>query len=795
MAIAFRSQTSLGGTAASVSVIKPSGALADEILVVDIVTAGATVSAVPSGWTQITNVQTGLTARLFSYWHLVGASDPGPWAFTLSVSGAYSHICACYSGVDTTTPLDVAATTVGNNTAGASIVVPAVSPVTANTMLHSGVGEGATNRTITMPTGMTTIVEVTVGRRQEAAWQAIAATGTTGTRTWTFSGTAVYNAYMVPLRPSSGTTASRTVPATLGVQTTNTRVVTATLGVDAPAPSAVTFRAGATTQTVTGTSPGSITIPSGAQVGDVALIGVAHDDALVTMTTPSGWTLTTMDAGSNPQASTASDTSTQVFHRVLQAGDPGSAVTLAFSAAANAVVGMAVFAGNDTTTPIREARALGYGAATGTHTTSTITPQTGDAVFIALSMDKSASTFPGAMWEPGSGITQVWDAEESGSFETGFGGYALVTSGGATTYTVTSNDTDESAIIAVVIAVGTAGATFSRTVPATLGVQETRTRTVSATLGVQRTNVRAVPSTVGVQTTQARIVPATIGVQTTLIRTVPATLGIAVPNTLTRLVPATLGVQRTQTRSLAATVGIQQTNVRNVAATLGVQRTNSRAVPATLGVQTNQSRIMPSTIGVQTSNVRIVSATTGVQIAAARIIPSTIGVQAAVVRAVPSTLGVSVTGSITRIVPATLGVQTAKARTIPATLGIQTTQARIIPATVGVMTVQRRTVLATIGVNTLAVRAIPATLGLTIAGTRTVPATIGLQTVGVRTVPATLGIVGAFRRIVPATIGTATGVGIPHVIYTAPSPPGALSSEGIATLTAPAPAGNLSGGN
>lgn len=208
MAIAFRSQTSLGGTAATISAVSPSGAVAGDVLVVDIITAGATVTGVPSGWTQITNVQTGTTARLFAYWHAIGASDPGPWDFTLSASGAYSHICADYSGVDNTTPLDAAAGTLGSNTAGTSVIVPTVSPVTANTMLHSGVGEGATNRTITNPSGMTSIVEVTVGRRQEAAWQAIAATGSTGTRTWTFSGSVVYNAYMVPLRPSSAPAAT-----------------------------------------------------------------------------------------------------------------------------------------------------------------------------------------------------------------------------------------------------------------------------------------------------------------------------------------------------------------------------------------------------------------------------------------------------------------------------------------------------------------------------------------------------------------------------------------------------------
>lgn len=349
MAIAFRSQTSLGGTASAVSVVLPAGATQGDVLVVDIITSGATVSAVPSGWTQITNVQTGLTARLFSYWHAIGASDPGPWSFTLSASGSYSHICACYSGVDTTTPLDVAATTVGSNTAGTSIVVPAVSPTHTNTMLHSGVGEGATNRTITNPTGMTSITEVTSGRRQEAAWQAIAATGSTGTRTWTFSGTAVYNAYMVPLRAATAIPATFSAPTATGTGAASATFTGASGGGGGPA----VFDSISAAAQITNASTVAPTVPATVNAGDLLICFISHRDAGVSISSfPSGWAYVPTQAGSiNPVGTGTEDPCIMAAYLVATGSEGGTSPTFTLSAAGNGVAAIARYTGVDTSTP------------------------------------------------------------------------------------------------------------------------------------------------------------------------------------------------------------------------------------------------------------------------------------------------------------------------------------------------------------------------------------------------------------------------------------------------------------
>ena len=146
MAIAFRSATEAGtAVAATTQVINvPAGVVADDLLLLFIGTAdGDTGSVSPSGTWQgpiVNNLNTGGAAPsppgMSVYWR-IAASEPASYTITDTESSGIAGQMLAFSGVDTTTPIDVTTTTAqGDSTnadppsidyldAGAAIVVAA----------------------------------------------------------------------------------------------------------------------------------------------------------------------------------------------------------------------------------------------------------------------------------------------------------------------------------------------------------------------------------------------------------------------------------------------------------------------------------------------------------------------------------------------------------------------------------------------------------------------------------------------------------------------------------------------
>lgn len=147
-AIAYRaSSTGTVSGGASISIAMPTGTVQGDVMVASIFANGnqAAVLGVtpPAGWTQVQKVdnQTGSlypTVTLFT--KPAGASEAGPYVFTFSnyFQGAYGGgWIATYTGVNTTTPVDVSGSqNIGNSPATTtSYSTPSITTTAANEML------------------------------------------------------------------------------------------------------------------------------------------------------------------------------------------------------------------------------------------------------------------------------------------------------------------------------------------------------------------------------------------------------------------------------------------------------------------------------------------------------------------------------------------------------------------------------------------------------------------------------------------------------------------------------------
>ena len=85
-AITFRAASSAGErSAASLSLAKPSGAQPGDVLVASLDVRGTPTVTAPAGWTLVRSDASSGTMTKATYWHLVGPSDPGPYAWGLLV--------------------------------------------------------------------------------------------------------------------------------------------------------------------------------------------------------------------------------------------------------------------------------------------------------------------------------------------------------------------------------------------------------------------------------------------------------------------------------------------------------------------------------------------------------------------------------------------------------------------------------------------------------------------------------------------------------------------------------------
>ncbi|MDQ0755116.1 PKD domain-containing protein [Arthrobacter sp. B3I4] len=203
--------TTASATTASstVTLNKPAGAAAGDVLVASITADLAPTATAPAGWTAIVNglginSSSSSGAKVFSYYHVVGTSDPGSYSWTLSTAVKWGAGVTAYRGVNNTTPLDSSvATAVNTSYSATSITAPSITTASNGAMLIGGVGFDSGSPGATPPSGWTERWEASGGQIGEAADKPQATAGASGTATWTFSTAKAVAVWQTALKPAA----------------------------------------------------------------------------------------------------------------------------------------------------------------------------------------------------------------------------------------------------------------------------------------------------------------------------------------------------------------------------------------------------------------------------------------------------------------------------------------------------------------------------------------------------------------------------------------------------------------
>jgi hypothetical protein len=182
----------------------PAPLVAGDLLLAAITIRGSSTITPPAGWTLIRSDLNGANLRLSTYWRTATASEPATYTWTFSGPRLAAGGIHAYSGVDATTPIDVA--NGQPNTSGTSLTAPGVTTTVPNTRLVAFYSM-TTNATITPPPGMTERGEqigtdptrLTVIEGSDALQ---AATGPTGPRVATASKAGLSIGQLIALRPA-----------------------------------------------------------------------------------------------------------------------------------------------------------------------------------------------------------------------------------------------------------------------------------------------------------------------------------------------------------------------------------------------------------------------------------------------------------------------------------------------------------------------------------------------------------------------------------------------------------------
>ena len=204
----FRAATSNETSASSsLTIGKPAGTQAGDVMVAAIAIRPNTASITASGWTlvrRINNTNTNPNS-LAVYYKVAGSSEPSSYTFSLSShTGAVGGI-RTFTNVDTSAPVDAEA---GQNTSnGTTHSAPSVTTHYANDMIVTS-HAFSSSASFTPPSGMTEAFEIASeaipssgGESMEGNYQLQVAIGSTGSKTATASNDAdVGNAHTLALK-------------------------------------------------------------------------------------------------------------------------------------------------------------------------------------------------------------------------------------------------------------------------------------------------------------------------------------------------------------------------------------------------------------------------------------------------------------------------------------------------------------------------------------------------------------------------------------------------------------------
>jgi Tfp pilus assembly protein PilV len=215
--IAFRSAASAvtaGGT--SVTVTTPSGTTSGDVLLAAIMIDSNGSIPTPSGWTLIRTDAANTTVRLGLFYKVAGSSEPASYTFSGLPTNSYvvSGINA-YSGVDTSSPIDVSGSSTGTS---ATASAPSLTTTQTNTQLVAfwaaqkqvlSTDASMTARWNTF-TGTGNGIGENIRMAGAASGVAVATAGATGAKTATVATSTDWVGSAVALRHGSTTAAAGT---------------------------------------------------------------------------------------------------------------------------------------------------------------------------------------------------------------------------------------------------------------------------------------------------------------------------------------------------------------------------------------------------------------------------------------------------------------------------------------------------------------------------------------------------------------------------------------------------------
>ncbi len=193
----------------AVTVPRPSGVAAGDVLVAQITSDGQpAMGTVPTGWTSVlvNPLDAAGGARIFAYYHVVGALTGEPTSYTWQLGSAnkWGAGMTAFRGVNTSNPFDTAVSTATDTSYNSSTVsVPSVTTATAGAMLVGGVGLDSSATAVGESTGWTEDFEASGAQVAEMAHRSAPTAGASGTVTWSMSKSTAWVGWLRALRPAA----------------------------------------------------------------------------------------------------------------------------------------------------------------------------------------------------------------------------------------------------------------------------------------------------------------------------------------------------------------------------------------------------------------------------------------------------------------------------------------------------------------------------------------------------------------------------------------------------------------
>jgi PKD repeat protein len=195
-----------GNTAANaaVTLTKPTGVVAGDVLIAQVHTDGVPELAAPAGWAPVVDpVSLNTNAKLFTFYRVAGAGEPVSYQWTMTPAIKWNGGMTAFRGVNNGNPFDGAGVTgINPATAATTLTLPGVTTTVPGAVVIGGIGLNGTATTVTPPLGWTEAFEQRNAQVTEFAGQARPAAGASGAAAWTFSAASISVGWMRALRPA-----------------------------------------------------------------------------------------------------------------------------------------------------------------------------------------------------------------------------------------------------------------------------------------------------------------------------------------------------------------------------------------------------------------------------------------------------------------------------------------------------------------------------------------------------------------------------------------------------------------